>query len=60
MLRFLAATPGVDNFDLVLYCAKEPSVTADEFESGAGMRFRGAARPGPEEIIRRVREFMDG
>lgn len=60
ILRFLASNPGIDNFDLILHAGKDVTVTPDELAAGAYMRFRGNARPSPEEIIKRVREVTQG
>jgi len=45
--------------ELVIHCLNDSSVTLEEFTMGAGVRYRGNARPTPAALIDRVRRALN-
>jgi HTH-type transcriptional regulator, competence development regulator len=57
MLLYLATHPETPA-ELVSLATRDPTITYDVFKGAASMAFRGK-RPNFEQIIQRVRSFMD-
>jgi len=57
MLQFLADHAETDPA-LVQYSLENANVKFEEFESAAGVRFRGRARPDPAILIERIRKLF--